>query len=129
MRLVRSARRATATTSCDVTPAGLSTSRSPPAVARARTLPLAGILLGGRRAVGVVRGAAGGFERRPLVGLLADLTEQRLDAGGARDALVGSEGDLGGHAQPERAPDAAAQVRGDAGQPLERLALLLVGAH
>src|SRR5918912_590188 len=75
------ARRASATTSCDVMPAGLSTRRMPSAAR------LAGVLIGGHGAV-------------------LDLGEQGLDAGGARDALVDLEGDLGGDAEPKRAPDA-----------------------
>src|SRR5689334_16203455 len=77
------ARRTIATTSCDVRPAGLSTSASPQTSAVRVSI------------------------RRHLAVL--DLREERLDASRARHALVGQEHDLGGEAQMERAPDAGAQ--------------------
>src|SRR5829696_4523965 len=95
MRRSPSARRAAATTSCEVTPAGLSTSSRPPAEDSAR-----------RPRIGVA-------------GLLLDLREQRLDARRAGDALVQLEDDVGGEPQAQGAADGAAELRGDGLQAVE----------
>src|SRR5215831_15781926 len=98
------ARRTTATTSCDVMPAGLSTSASP--------------------VTSVVR-----VSIRWILSIL-DLGEQRLDPRGPFDAVVGEKHDLGREAEPQRAPDARSQMRRDAGEPLEgRLAIRLRTHH
>src|ERR687892_1755380 len=101
MRRSPIARRATATTSCEVTPAGLSMSRSP---------SVEGLLIGGDAAI-------------------ADLLEERLDAGGARDARIGLKGELGREAQSQRSTESCAEVCGRALQPFERGASLHLGAH
>ena len=48
---------------------------------------------------------------------------------GVRDALVVAELDLGRDAQAQRAADAAAQMRRDAVEPLERRGALRLGAE
>src|SRR5215212_5463448 len=89
-------RRATSTTSCDVTPDGLSTSKRPSA---------GGPLIRRRRFLRQVR--------RLRLGVLLDLLEQRLDAGRPGDAVVGAEGDLGCDAKAECSTDPAAKVGRD----------------
>ena len=77
-----------ATTSCEVMPAGLSTSSNPPASGADVTI--------GR-----------GFWLRRLGRLrLLDPRQQILDARGMRDAFVGAELDLGREPQPQRATNA-----------------------
>src|SRR5262245_42315278 len=107
MRRSPRARRATFTTSCDETPAGLSTSINPSA--------LVGVVfccvargIGGRRVLGSV-----------LLGpLLLDLGEERLDARRTRHGLIELEGDLRRELEAERLPHAAAEVRRDALEPV-----------
>src|SRR5687768_9889804 len=101
MRRSPTARRAMATTSCEVTPAGLSMSRSP---------SVEGLLVGGDAAI-------------------ADLLEERLDAGGTRHARVGLKGKLWRKAESQRATEPRPEVRRRALQPFERGAPLHVGAH
>src|SRR6185437_10243619 len=95
-RLTPSARRAIATTSWDVTPAGLSTSSRP---------SIAGILVGRGRLV--------------RLAFVAQLREQRFDARGVRGRFVPPEFDFGREPELERARDERAQVRGEAAQALE----------
>src|ERR671924_1432430 len=96
MRRSPNARRAMATTSCEVMPAGLSTSSSP-SVER--------LLIGGDSPI-------------------TDLLEERLDSRGAGDAGVGVKGKLWSEAKTQGAPKARAQVCGGALQPFERGLLL-----
>src|SRR3954471_9909099 len=98
---VPTARRATATASCDVRPAGLSTSSTPSVVL---------VLVD---------------DRFPVL----DLLEERLDARCARDALVEAEGDLGSGAQLQVAADARAEMCGEALEPFEGGFLLGVRAE
>src|SRR5690606_9982969 len=92
MRRSPTARRAALTTSCEVTPAGLSTSSRP-------------------------SGVGGAVIGRRFIAL--DLGEQRLDARGALDGLVEAEAQFRRELQAQRAADAAPQVRCHAGQRLE----------
>src|ERR1019366_663888 len=99
IRFSRRARRATATTSCEETPAGLSTSSRPSAAVvgsfgRAALLVVLVLLVSG-----IGRG------RRLETG------EQRLDARGARDAVVLPEGDVRCDPGAQRASHAPAQAR------------------
>src|SRR5215207_10074192 len=97
------ARRTMETTSCDVMPAGLSTSSNPPV-----------------SAVGVsIRRDSSVF----------DLREKILDAGRVGDAFIGLEADLGGKAQAKRTADARTQMPGNTRQALERHRALGVGSH
>src|SRR5436190_6334817 len=101
MRDSPNARRAASTTSCDVIPAGLSTSSRPSVV---------GCLIFGRR-----RRIAG------IGGTLAThLSEELLDLRGVRNAVVVAELDLWRNAEPKRAADATAKMRGHAGEAVER---------
>src|SRR5215213_5032333 len=99
MRRVPSTRRAMATTSWEVTPAGLSTSTTPSIVL---------VLWSDSR-------------------FLLDLREQRLDARRARDALVHLERDLWCETQAQRTPHASAQVTGEAVEPVECRRTILLG--
>src|SRR4051812_44156515 len=101
MRDSANARRAASTTSCDVIPAGLSTSRRPSVV----DCPIDGR----RRRITGIGGA-----------LATHLREELLDLGGVRDAVVIAELDLRSDAKPERAAHTAAEMRGNAGEAIER---------
>src|SRR5687768_10507670 len=101
MRRSPNERRAMATTSCDVIPAGLSTSTSP---------SVEGLLVGGDAAI-------------------TDLLEKCLDASRSRDAGIGLEHELGREAKAERPAQARAQMRGRALQALERRLFFDVGAQ
>src|SRR5262249_41113916 len=92
-RRARTARRTTDTTSCDVTPAGLSTSNTPPG-------SVVGVSIGG------------------WLGVL-DLRKQVLDSRRVRDAFVGSEGDLRRQPQAERSSNPRSQMSSDARQAFE----------
>src|SRR6185312_7983971 len=94
------ARRAMATTSCDVMPAGLSTRTNPSIV---------GILIARRRIDG----------RR----VVAQTREERFDARRVLGRFVAAELDFRREAQAQRAGDERAQVRGEARQALERRAV------
>src|SRR6476659_5709645 len=100
-----------ATTSCEVMPAGLSTSSNPPASG-------AGVTIG--------RGFRSGRFRRLRV---LDARQQVLDARGVSDALVGAERDLRREAQAKRAPDPGAKVPRGTGESVERRRALGIGAH
>src|SRR5438552_7874781 len=84
--------RATATMSCDVKPAGLSTSRTPSG---------AGLSVG-------------------LRATLLDLSEERFDARRASDALVVTEQDLRRGAKAKGLAETRAQMAGEAAESLER---------
>src|SRR5688500_14343483 len=101
MRRSPNARRAIETTSWDVMPAGLSTSRSP---------SVEGLLVGGDAAI-------------------TDLLEECLDASRSRDAGIGLKDELGREPEAERPTQTRAQMRGRALEPLERRLLLDVGAE
>src|SRR5687767_6746168 len=90
-----------ATTSCEVMPAGLSTSTSP---------SVEGLLVGGDAAI-------------------ADLLEKGLDAGGAGHARIGVKGELGREAQAQGASQARPQMPRRALEALERRLLLDVRAE
>src|SRR5258708_14907854 len=95
------ARRATRTTSCDVMPAGLSTSRSPSVAAS-------------------LIGWLDGLVRRSLrPGRGSHLREQLLDVRPVRDALVVAELDLRSNAKSERTSHASAKMRRHAGEAVE----------
>src|SRR5215208_8443372 len=100
MRRVPSTRRAMATTSWEVTPAGLSTSTTPSIVL---------VLWSDSR-------------------FLLDLREQRLDACRARDALVHLQRDLWCETQAQRAPHASPQMTGQAVETVECRRTLRIGA-
>src|SRR5512146_2936291 len=87
-RLMPVARRTCDTTSCDVMPAGLSTSRRPPS-------SVVGVAGAGRVAI---------FE----------LSEQGFDSRRARETVVHVERDLRREPQPQRATDARPEVGGGA---------------
>src|SRR5690242_13002781 len=98
-------RRTIATTSCDVTPGGLSTSSKPPT-------SVVGVSIGRRRN-----------------GPLFDLREEILDVRGVGDALVRLEGDFGREPQAQRLTNARPQKAADARESLERLGAFGVGPH
>src|SRR5438552_1723311 len=98
-------RRTIATTSCDVTPGGLSTSNRPPT-------SVVGVSIG--------PGWNGSF---------FDLREKTLDVRGVGNALIGLEGDFGREPQTECLANARAQEASDTGEPLERLRAFGVRSH
>src|SRR5205085_6394773 len=98
-------RRTIATTSCDVTPGGLSTSSKPPA-------SVVGVSIGKR-----------------WNGSLFDLGEETLDVRRVGDALVSFETDFGSEPQTQRLTNARAQEARDTRQPLEGLRAFGVGSH
>src|SRR5215510_221375 len=91
------------TTSCEVMPAGLSTSNTPHG-------SVVGVPIGGWFAV-------------------FDLSKKILDSGRAGDALVRPKHNLGRKAKAQRASDSRAQVSRDALKPRERRCTLGVRAH
>src|SRR5258706_10683242 len=96
------ARRAARTTSCDVMPAGLSTSRSPSVAAS-------------------LIGWLDGLVRRGLRrGRLSHLRKQLLDVRRVRDALVVAKLDLRSDTEPERSSHASTKVRRHTGEAVER---------
>src|SRR5512132_4031767 len=100
MRDSPNARRAASTTSCDVIPAGLSTSSRPSVV----DCPIAG---------------RSGPIARVDGELAAHLREELLDLRGVRNALVVAELDLGRRAEAQRSADAATEMRRHAREPVE----------
>ena len=105
------ARRAASTTSCDVMPAGLSTSSRPSVVDS---------LIGGS-----------GRSRRRASGCVSCRTCARSCSMCAACATLSSfrNSISGADAQPQRTADTAAQVSGDACQPLEGRGALRIGAE
>src|SRR5687768_13827181 len=101
IRCSPNARRAIATTSCEVIPAGLSTSSSP---------SVEGLLVGGDAAI-------------------ANLLEEGLDARGASDSRIGLKHQLRREAQTQGAAQARAQVSRRALESFQRRFLLDVGAQ
>src|SRR6185436_614653 len=100
-------RRTCWTTSCDVIPAGLSTSSSPSTGVEGSSL----------RSVVVRSTGCGGI-------LLLHVGEERLDAGGAGDGVVFLELNLGRHAKLQLSRHARTQKRCDAVESIERRLLL-----
>src|SRR4051812_25258473 len=95
-----SAPRTTATTSCEVKPAGLSTRRTPSGAGAALWI------------------------RLPLL----DLGEQTLDARRASNTLVESKKDLGSGPKAKRLPKDRSKMAGETLQSLERRGALDIGA-
>src|SRR5215510_469614 len=91
------------TTSCEVMPAGLSTSNTPPG-------SVVGVPIGGWFAV-------------------FDLSKEILDSGRAGDAFVRPKYDLGRKAQTQRTPDSRAQMSRHTLEPRKRRCALGVRAH
>src|SRR6478752_2833174 len=100
-------RRTCCTTSCEVMPAGLSTSSNPST--DEVPVPERSVVFSSLRCGSVL----------PL-----HVRQQRLDAGRARDRVVFLELDLRRHAKPERLRNAGAKMRRNAIEPVERRLLL-----
>src|SRR4029453_7957084 len=113
IRRVWSARRAWFTTSCDVLPAGLSTSRMP-SIGRPSARWRA--VLVGRRS-------------RVATALIVDLGEQRLDPRRVCNTLVQLERDLRRETKAKRTTDARPEMARDARETVERRRALRVAAE